>query len=112
MEEESKGNAVFRKKKLVLSGNHLKRLNSIHSKFGQSDLIPPSSNLDRSWFNTPRYEAPINHHYPKNPFSNDKSNSFKNTEPGTFHVGIKFLGKPEEMLKLVCLTLIKIEIEW
>lgn len=32
--------------------------------------------------------------------------------PGSFHVGMKFQGNPHEMLKLVCLTLIKIEIEW
>ncbi len=32
--------------------------------------------------------------------------------PNSFHVGIKFSGDPNEMLKLVCLILIKIEIEW
>ena len=31
---------------------------------------------------------------------------------GTFHVGMKFQGNPHEMLKLVCLVLKKIEIEW
>ena len=30
----------------------------------------------------------------------------------SFHVGMKFLGDPKEMLKLVCLCLIRIEIEW
>lgn len=32
--------------------------------------------------------------------------------PGTFNVGLKFQGNPQEMLKLVCLVLKKIEIEW
>jgi hypothetical protein len=31
---------------------------------------------------------------------------------GSFHVGIKFGGDPNEMLRLVCMTLRKKEIEW
>jgi len=70
--------------------------------------------LDKKWLNYQRYEAPIMNQYPRNPFSTDRhSNNVPHSLlPGAFHVGIKFSGKPHEMLKLVCLTLIKIEIEW
>ena len=32
--------------------------------------------------------------------------------PGAFHVGLKFQGDAKEMLRIVCLALIKVEIEW
>ena len=66
------------------------------------------------WVNDHKYEAPLPHSYPKNPFSNDKYQSqiHHSLTPGAFNVGLKFQGKPHEMLKLVCLTLVHIEIEW
>jgi len=63
------------------------------------------------WYNYPKYESPASHTYPKNPF-NSTQGVHHSLLPGAFNVGIKFMGKPNEMLKLVCLTLIKIEIEW
>lgn len=111
MEEETKTNC-FRKKKLILSGNHLNRLNQINGKFSDPNLIKSNQWADRCFLNYQKFKTPTEHQYPKNPFSTDKNTVLKNTEAGSFHVGIKFLGKPEEMLKLVCLALIKIEIEW
>lgn len=66
------------------------------------------------WYNYPKYESPASHTYPKNPFNNDRNDKgiHHSLLPGAFNVGIKFNGKPQDMLKLVCLTLIKIEIEW
>lgn len=33
-------------------------------------------------------------------------------QQGSYHVGMKFLGDPHEMLKLVCRALVQVEIEW
>jgi hypothetical protein len=62
------------------------------------------------WLNYQKYESPANHIYPQNPFDSLKQNPLY--LPGAFHVGIKFQGNPKEMLKLVCLVLKEIEIEW
>lgn len=68
---------------------------------------------DLKWLNYQKYESAASHIYPKNPFSSDKHQPQNHSLlPGAFHVGLRFRGSPVEMLKLVCLALIKIEIEW
>lgn len=66
------------------------------------------------WLNLPVYEVPSTNPYPKNPFSIDRTGNKVHyaLQPGAFNVGIKFQGKAKDMLKLVCLTLIHIEVEW
>ena len=71
----------------------------------------PQPSVDTFWANTNKYSTPLTHTYPKNPFGQN-SQVHHALLPDAFHVGIKFRGKPQEMLKLVCLTLIYIEIEW
>lgn len=70
-----------------------------------------SSKSDKQWLNLQKYEAPQSFVYPRNPFCNDRHSSQQPSQR-TFHVGMKFQGEPHEMLKLVCLALIQIEIEW
>jgi hypothetical protein len=79
----------------------------------QSEVFHEVPKEQEEWLNYPLYEEPAVHHYPKNPFTNERNAAVSHmSQPGTFHVGLKFHGKPQEMLKLVCLALIKIEIEW
>lgn len=89
--------------------------NNLMSGLGPSPVETPKIDSEnKKWYNFQQYETPAIHSYPKNPFSGDRNQATMNHQllPGAFHVGLKFRGEPKEMLKMVCLVLIKIEIEW
>lgn len=117
----------------LLSDEHLKRINRIHQRFRRNNehqLAPQhvdnymdnqvskqQNSAYANHFLYPMYEQPAKHTYPKNPFSNDRNNQSsqlakQTLQTGAFHVGMKFVGNPMEMLKLICYCLVKIEIEW
>ena len=76
-----------------MSSAHLQRLNKIHQRFQRSDdhqlaqiqsaagkggpqvnnFMGAPSLPQNNWLNTKRYESPVQHTYPKNPFSTDRN---------------------------------------
>ena len=70
-----------------------------------------------TWLNLPMYNPIPKYSYSKNPFSTDARTNqtqlnIQVQQQGSFHVGMKFQGEPQEMLKLVCRALVQVEIEW
>lgn len=157
MLSEANTNSVRNKRStVVMSTQHLKRLNKINNKFKSCndynvDINNPSyqsmslvssspmiqnknpQNLDKLfnldhnntekkaqkkiWLNLPKYPPQPKHIYAKNPFNTDSKYNqnalnIQVQQQGSFHVGMKFQGDPQEMLKLVCRALIEVEIEW